>query len=119
MKSLVQAVVVAAALVAPVVSFAQSGSTITRAQVRAELVQLQQAGYNSARGEDPHYPEAIQAATARVAEQQRSALAQAQAQGADASGYGAQAQGASASGSRAMGVRPATAEEMKSLYRGS
>lgn len=43
MKSLVQAVVVAAALVAPVVSFAQSGSTITRAQVRAELVQLQQA----------------------------------------------------------------------------
>ncbi|MBN3733614.1 DUF4148 domain-containing protein [Burkholderia sp. Tr-20390] len=117
MKSLVQAVVVAAALVAPVVSFAQSGSTITRAQVRAELVQLQQAGYNTARGEDPHYPEAIQAATARVAEQQRAALAQAQ--GTDASGYGAQAQGASASGSRAMGVRPATAEEMKSLYRGS
>ncbi|RQS34457.1 DUF4148 domain-containing protein [Burkholderia sp. Bp8992] len=116
MKSLVQAVVVAAALVAPVVSFAQPGSTITRAQVRAELVQLQQAGYNSARGEDPHYPEAIQAATARVAEQQR---ALAQAQGADASGYGAQAQGASASGSRAMGVRPASAEEMKSLYRGS
>lgn len=116
MKSLVQAVVVAAALVAPVVSFAQSGSTITRAQVRAELVQLQQAGYNAARGEDPHYPEAIQAATARVAEQQR---ALAQAQGADASGYGAQAQGASASGSRAMGVRSASAEEMKSLYRGN
>ncbi|KWF71647.1 hypothetical protein WT72_11820 [Burkholderia pseudomultivorans] len=116
MKSLVQAVVVAAALVAPVVSFAQSGSTITRAQVRAELVQLQQAGYNSARGEDPHYPEAIQAATARVAEQQR---ALAQAQGVDASGYGAQAQGASASGSRVIGVRPASDEEMKSLYRGS
>ncbi|AIO31504.1 DUF4148 domain-containing protein [Burkholderia pseudomultivorans] len=116
MKSLVQAVVVAAALVAPVVSFAQSGSTITRAQVRAELVQLQQAGYNSARGEDPHYPEAIQAATARVAEQQR---ALAQAQGVDTSGYGAQAQGASASGSRAIGVRPASDEEMKSLYRGS
>ncbi|MBY4865779.1 DUF4148 domain-containing protein [Burkholderia sp. Bp9017] len=115
MKSLVQAVVVAAALVAPVVSFAQSGSALTRAQVRAELVQLQQAGYNTARGEDPHYPEAIQAATARVAEQQRLA----QAQGVDASGYGAQAQGASASGSRAMGVRPASAEEMKSLYRGS
>ncbi|MBR8182629.1 DUF4148 domain-containing protein [Burkholderia ambifaria] len=117
MKSLVQAVVVAAALVAPVVSFAQPGSALTRAQVRAELVQLQQAGYNTARGEDPHYPEAIQAATARVAEQQRSALAQAQ--GADDSGYGAQAQGASASGSRAIGVRPASAEEMKSLYRGS
>ncbi|WP_322023489.1 DUF4148 domain-containing protein [Burkholderia sp. BCC1977] len=116
MKSLVQAVVVAAALVVPVVSFAQSGSALTRAQVRAELVQLQQAGYNTASGEDPHYPEAIQAATARVAEQQR---ALAQAQGADASGYGAQVQGASASGSRAIGVRPASADEMKSLYRGS
>ncbi|AJY12809.1 DUF4148 domain-containing protein [Burkholderia dolosa] len=116
MKSLVQAVVVAAAVAIPAVSFAQPGSALTRAQVRAELVQLQQAGYNSARGEDPHYPEAIQAATARIAEQQR-ALAQAQRD--DASGYGAQAQGASASGSRALGVRPATAEEMKSLYRGS
>lgn len=117
MKSLVQAVVVAAALVVPVASFAQPGSALTRAQVRAELVQLQQAGYNTARGEDPHYPEAIQAATARVAEQQRAAFAQAQ--GADTSGYGAQVQGASASGSRALGVRPASAEEMKSLYRGS
>ncbi|MBN3789296.1 DUF4148 domain-containing protein [Burkholderia sp. Ac-20353] len=117
MKSLVQAVVVAAALVAPVVSFAQPGSQITRAQVRAELVQLQQAGYNTARGEDPHYPEAIQAATARIAEQQQNAVAQAQ--GVDVSGYGVQAQGASAAGSRAAGVRPATAEEMKSLYRGS
>ncbi|KUZ30092.1 DUF4148 domain-containing protein [Burkholderia territorii] len=117
MKSLVQAVVVAAALAAPVVSFAQSGSALTRAQVRAELVQLQQAGYNTAHGEDPHYPEAIQAATARVAEQQRSALAQAQRT--DASGYGAQGQGASASGSHAIGVRPASEEEMKSLYRGS
>ncbi|MGU7776215.1 DUF4148 domain-containing protein [Burkholderia sp. MR1-5-21] len=117
MKSLIQAVVVAAAIVAPVVSFAQSGSQITRAQVRAELVQLQQAGYNSARGEDPHYPDAIQAATARVAAQQQNAVARAQ--GVDVSGYGAQAQGASASGSRAAGVRPASADDMKSLYRGS
>ncbi|AOK52140.1 DUF4148 domain-containing protein [Burkholderia stagnalis] len=117
MKSLVQVAVVAAALVAPVVSFAQPGSQITRAQVRAELIQLEQAGYNPARGEDPHYPDSIQAATARVAEQQRNAVAQAQ--GVDASGYGAQAQGASASGSRAAIVRPASDEEMKSLYRGS
>lgn len=116
MKSLVQVAVVAAALVAPVVSFAQSSSPITRAQVRAELVQLQQAGYNAARGEDPHYPDSIQAATARVAAQEN---AVAQARGVDNSGYGVQAQGASASGSRAAGVRPASAEEMKSLYRGS
>ena len=40
MKSLVQVAMVAAALAAPVVSFAQSNAPVTRAQVRAELVQL-------------------------------------------------------------------------------
>ncbi|CAN0619111.1 conserved exported protein of unknown function [Burkholderia multivorans] len=114
MKSLVQIAVVAAAFAAPVVSFAQSNAPVTRAQVRAELIQLEKAGYNPARGQDPYYPASIQAAQARVAQQ--NAVAQ---QGNDASGYGAQAQGASASGSRAAGVRPATAEDMKSLYRGS
>jgi uncharacterized membrane protein len=45
MKSLIQAVVVAAALAAPVAVFAQSNAPLTRAQVRAELVQLEKAGY--------------------------------------------------------------------------
>jgi len=115
MKNLIQAVVVAAALVAPVAVFAQSNVPLTRAQVRAELVQLEQAGYNPARGEDPTYPQDIQAAEARVAQQH----AVAQAQGIDNSGFGPVAQGASASGSRAAVVRPATDEEMKSLYRGN
>jgi hypothetical protein len=69
MKSLIQAVAAAAALaalVAPAASFAQS-STITRAQVRAELVQLQQVGYHVGDGDQAHYPEAIQAAQAKVA----------------------------------------------------
>jgi hypothetical protein len=66
MKSLIQAVVVAAALAAPVASFAQSNAPVTRAQVRAELVQLEKAGYNPARGEDPNYPADIQAAEAKV-----------------------------------------------------
>jgi hypothetical protein len=67
-KSLIPAVVLASALAAPVVSFAQeSNAPVTRAQVRAELVQLEQAGY---RGDDQaHYPDQIQAAEARVAAQ--------------------------------------------------
>ncbi|MFL9892900.1 DUF4148 domain-containing protein [Paraburkholderia sp. RL17-381-BIF-C] len=67
MKSLIQAVVVAAALAAPVAVFAQSNQPLTRAQVRAELIELEQAGYNPARGEDPTYPADIQAAEAKVA----------------------------------------------------
>jgi type II secretory pathway pseudopilin PulG len=67
MKSLIQAVVVAAALAAPVAVFAQSNQPLTRAQVRAELIELEQAGYNPAHGEDPTYPADIQAAEARVA----------------------------------------------------
>ncbi len=67
MKSLIQAVAVAAALVVPVASFAQSNSPVTRAQVRAEIVQLEQVGYRVGYADNVHYPEAIQAAEARVA----------------------------------------------------
>ena len=69
MKSLIQAVVVAAALAVPVAVFAQSNAPVTRAQVRAELVQLEKAGFNPASGEDPNYPADIQAAEAKVAAQ--------------------------------------------------
>lgn len=69
MKSLVQALVLATALAAPIASFAQSNLPVTRAQVRAELAQLVKAGYNPARGTDPYYPDDIQAAEARVAAQ--------------------------------------------------
>ncbi|WP_143289020.1 DUF4148 domain-containing protein, partial [Burkholderia pseudomallei] len=44
MKSLIATVAVAAALAVPAVSFAQqSNGPVTRAQVRAELIQLEQA----------------------------------------------------------------------------
>ncbi|POR55700.1 uncharacterized protein DUF4148 [Paraburkholderia eburnea] len=66
MKSLIQAVAVAAALIVPVASFAQQ-APVTRAQVRAELVQLQQVGYHVGDGDQAHYPAAIQAAEAKVA----------------------------------------------------
>ena len=70
MKSLIQAVVVAAALAAPVAVFAQSNQPITRAQVRAELVQLEKAGYHVGDGDNTTYPVQIQAAEAKVAAQQ-------------------------------------------------
>jgi hypothetical protein len=66
-KSLIQAVVVAAVVVAPVASFAQSNGPVTREQVRAEIVQLEKVGYRVGDGDNAHYPEAIQAAEARVA----------------------------------------------------
>jgi hypothetical protein len=65
MKSLIQAVVIAVAIAAPVASFAQANQPVTRAQVRAELVQLEKAGYQPGHA-DPHYPTDVQAAQARV-----------------------------------------------------
>ncbi|HIH2750640.1 DUF4148 domain-containing protein [Burkholderia aenigmatica] len=53
------AVAVLAAI--PALSFADTDHGLTRADVRAELVRLEQAGYNPARSE-PHYPEDIAAA---------------------------------------------------------
>ncbi|WP_213308986.1 DUF4148 domain-containing protein [Paraburkholderia sacchari] len=69
MKSLIQAAAVAVAIVVPAASFAQSNAPITREQVRAELVQLEKVGYYPARGEDPHYPDDVQEAEAKIAAQ--------------------------------------------------
>ncbi|PCE25964.1 hypothetical protein BWP39_15660 [Paraburkholderia acidicola] len=60
---------VAAAIALPVAAYAQdSSSTVTRAQVRAELVQLESVGYRPSRV-SPNYPTDIQAAEAAVAAQ--------------------------------------------------
>ncbi|SOE94730.1 protein of unknown function [Burkholderia sp. D7] len=67
-KALVCLALAAAALTAPVLSFAQSNAPVTRAEVRADLVRLEQAGYNPARN-DINYPADIQAAEAKVAAQ--------------------------------------------------
>lgn len=67
MKSL-QAVVVTAVLATPLASIAQqSNAPVTRAEVRAELVQLERAGYNPAKRDTATYPADIQAAEARAA----------------------------------------------------
>ncbi|MFM0209946.1 DUF4148 domain-containing protein [Paraburkholderia sediminicola] len=114
MKSLIQAVVVAAVLAAPVASFAkQPNELVTRAQVRAELVQLEKAGYTPARGEDPNYPADLQAAEAKVAAQ-NAQTATAQARVADTSGVGGVVNGSSASGAPAV----ALANGPRSLYSG-
>jgi len=94
MKSLIQAVAIAAVLATPVVSFAQSSQPLTRAEVRAQLAQIEQAGYSPARGRDPYYPTDIQAAEARVAAQNGTAQA-------GTSGYGPATSGSSQSGQRA------------------
>jgi len=105
MKSLIFAIVAASALALPLTAFSQTDATPTRAQVRAELQQLEQAGYDPAKGEDPNYPADIQAAEARVSA----------ANGATA--YGGTTSGSSSSGSRTT-TRPATGDEMRQIYFG-
>jgi len=58
------AVAVLAAI--PALSFADTGHGLTRADVRAELVQLEKAGYSPASSE-AHYPDDITAAENAVA----------------------------------------------------
>ena|ERR1700761_6933972 len=97
MKSLFKAVAIAAVLAAPVVSFAQSSQQpVTRAEVRNQLIQLEQAGYSPATSNDSDYPANIQAAQRRV-EAQGPVVAQTHPV-ADTSGYGAPMGGTSQSG---------------------
>ncbi|SIT50534.1 conserved exported hypothetical protein [Paraburkholderia piptadeniae] len=84
MKSLIQTATVAVVLALPVASFAQTNAPVTRADARAELVQLERAGYNSA-SDHVHYPANLQAAQACIQPQ-------------DASEYGGVAEGTSQSG---------------------
>jgi Domain of unknown function (DUF4148) len=106
MRALIPAVVVASALAAPTFAFAQNNGPVTRAQVRAELVQLQQVGYNPAT-DQTEYPKNIQAAEARVAAQNEAS-----------SGYGGTTgKGSSASGSRESG-NVVGSDGMKPIYFG-
>ena len=70
MKTLIAAALAATVLAAPALSFAQqSQQPLTRAQVRAELVELEKAGYNPVLA-SPNYPNDLQAAQVRVTEAQ-------------------------------------------------
>jgi len=92
MNKQIIAVTLFVALAAPVASFAQSEQPLTRAEVKAQLKQIQQAGYNPATAVDANYPADIQAAEARVAAQ--NAMAQS-----ETTGYGPTATGTSQTGS--------------------
>lgn len=94
MKSLIEAVVIAALITAPLAAFSQTSQPVTRAQVRAELVQLEKAGYNPATASDEDYPANIQAAEARVSAQNAAA---------QTSGYGSGSNGSSQAGARTDG----------------
>jgi hypothetical protein len=122
---LVQSLIVAAALAIPAVSsFAQSSQPVTRAEVKAQLVQLEKAGYNPA-SDNTKYPANIQGAQARVNTENV----------ADA-GYGGVAEGTSASGVHHLrgefvsdvsrvghkvkeSIRPNANNGLKSVYFGS
>jgi len=107
MKKLIPAVIVAAVLAVPAVSFAQTSQQgLTRAQVRAELVDLERAGYNPT-ADHVNYPDNLQAAQARVTEQKLAA--------GDTSGYGSPAAGTSQAGGA---VQPALIAPQQSVYFG-
>jgi hypothetical protein len=97
--NVVKSLVVAAFVAVPALSFAQSNQPLTRAEVRAQLVELQKAGYNPVH-EEASYPQDILAALARI-----------DTQNGVASSYGPSSDGTSASGSpvshrEVAGLRP-------------
>ena len=75
MNNLIRAVLLSCALSAPIVAFAQTADhALTRADVRADLVRVEQAGYRPI-SNDPNYPDDIQAAESKVAAQQAQSAA--------------------------------------------
>ncbi|QBR01591.1 DUF4148 domain-containing protein [Paraburkholderia pallida] len=77
MKMLLPAVLISCVLGAPTLACAQAtDAPITRAEVSADLIRVEQAGYNPA-SSDLYYPADIQAAEAKVAAHDGSPAAQA------------------------------------------
>lgn len=104
-KSFVPATLVVSALAFPTLAFAQDNPGLTRAEVRAQLIQVEQAGYNPS-SHDVYYPADIQAAEARVAASN----------GSNERSYGPSTEGTSASGLHAY-VSP-NIVSTRSLYSG-
>jgi hypothetical protein len=70
MKRFVLLTLALGAVVGSSLTFAQPATApLTRAQVRADLIRTEQAGYRPAANNDPYYPADIQAAEARIAAQ--------------------------------------------------
>ncbi|ANB76175.1 DUF4148 domain-containing protein [Paraburkholderia phytofirmans] len=103
MKRILIASLLTATMALPVAAFAQSG--VTRAQVRAELLELQQAGYRGTTS-DATYPSELLAAQQRVAARDASRTSDAA-----NSSFGPATSGSSSSGGRA-----APAQEIPGLH---
>jgi hypothetical protein len=69
MNRFIVSLALASGVLAPALAFAQSADSLTRAQVRADLIRVEQAGYNPASNDDSTYPADIQAAEAKAAAQ--------------------------------------------------
>lgn len=118
-KILMRLTLVACALGAPALSFAQSNAQSnaprTRAEVRSDLVRVERAGYRPTSGDDVNYPADIQAAEAKIAAEVNGTLA-VQAMGGVAQG------GSSASGAASRtAMQPACVGPVSfcNLYAGS
>lgn len=98
MKSLICAAIATACSAAPAVVFAESSSSITREQVRAEIIDLQKVGYTPGTASDNDFPGNIQAAEARLAAQRAGA------QKSTSRGYGPAMDGSAQSGARSRRV---------------
>jgi Domain of unknown function (DUF4148) len=110
MKQLALLTLTLSALVSSSLTFAQSASVpLTRAHVRADLIRLEQAGYNPSAINDSNYPAYIQAAEARVAAQN---AAQSDQQSAVDSVGGTQQHGSSEAG------KPTAETPAPSIYSG-
>ncbi|MGF6634767.1 DUF4148 domain-containing protein [Paraburkholderia sp. MM6662-R1] len=68
-KILIPVIALVSVLALPTIASANSNGPLTREQVRAELAQLRQAGYDRNHG-DAHYPTHLQGALKSVAAQQ-------------------------------------------------
>jgi hypothetical protein len=73
MKFSIKGALVAVVALVPVLAFAQSSQPLTRSQVRAELVQLENAGYNPFADCPGPCSGSLERAEAVVAQQQASA----------------------------------------------
>ncbi|VWB88824.1 DUF4148 domain-containing protein [Burkholderia lata] len=68
MKTMKQAACACALIGAAFAAHAQAASTLTRAEVRQELVELQAAGYRTSLASSPDFPDNMQAIMRRAAQ---------------------------------------------------
>ncbi|KXU84537.1 hypothetical protein CI15_23830 [Paraburkholderia monticola] len=108
MKKLALLALTLSALVGSTATFAQSASVpLTRAQVRADLIRLEQAGYNPATVNDVNYPADIQAAEAKIAAEDAEQQAATPPQPNTDSGLGTEMKGATEAGHKTPKIAPA------------